>query len=227
MDFHIGVIQTIWWLNLTSFPGCTGAHGKPEFKLYWGSWWSSSQHHREPWGRQTVARLVSSAQQGHFVLQVGAFCPVEPPKNLPSPSNEMQTCKGPQARAQRLKTPTPLTLQGPSTKCLYCIPSTCKLAFCDPKASLNSPLRVLRVSGELVFCSSKDKKHLHSGFNYNWRWKENQKLEELKLRRKRWAKSGVVAFVPVSSCKHFKQMPVFVSGVCTSLNMNTSKRQGW
>lgn len=88
------------------------------------------------------------------------------------------------------------------TKCLCYIPSSCTLAFCDPKASLNSPLWVLRASEELFFCSSKDKKHLHSGFNCNWRWKDHQKLEELRLRRKRWTKSGVVAFVPVSCCKH-------------------------
>lgn len=92
MDFHIGVIQTIWWLNLTSFPGCSGARAKPEFKLYWGEWWSSSQHLKEPWWRQTVPRLVSKDTS----TQVGALWPGEPPKNVPSPPDEMHTCKGPQ-----------------------------------------------------------------------------------------------------------------------------------
>lgn len=181
MDFHIGVIQTIWWINLTSFPGCTGARGKPEFKLYWGTGWSSSQHHREPWWRQTVARLVSSAQQGHLIALVGALWPEEPPKNLPPPPDEMQMCKGPQVHAQRLKTTTPLPLQQAKRKAQ--VQNIC--------AAFPAPVSWLFV------------KHLHSGFNYNWRWKYNQKFEELRMRRKRWTKSGVVALVPVSSCKNF------------------------
>lgn len=153
MDFHIGVIQTIWWLNLTSFPGCSGARGKPEFKLYWGTWWSSSQPHREPWGGQTVARLVSSAQQGHFAPQVGTFCPAEPPKNLSSPSNEIQTCKGPQACAVRLKTPNPLPLQRARSKHRYKMsvlhPQYLQVGFLWPQSqsefSSQSPQSVRRV----------------------------------------------------------------------------------
>lgn len=201
MDFHIGVIQTIWQLHLTSFPGCTGARAKPEFKLYW-----SSQHHREPWRGQTVSRLVSSAQQGYFISQEGALWPGKPSKNLPPPPGEMPTCKGPQARAQRLKTPTPLPLQWARRKHRYKMSvlhsQHLQVGFLWPPNQSESSLKVLRAPEESVFCSSEDKKHLHSGFNYNWRWEDNQRLEELRLGRKRWTKSGVVAFVPVSSCKH-------------------------
>lgn len=99
--FHIGVMQTIWRLNLTSFPGCSGACGNRELKLYWDIWRSSSTHCRDPNEGRHQLGLPNSARgtdnPGRCCLDGWAI------QKLPSTPEEKLLCKGPKEHTLKKK----------------------------------------------------------------------------------------------------------------------------